>query len=52
MSASECEKRAAGTHDAALKQSYTSLAKEWRDAANQVEHLESKMEALGDGKIT
>jgi len=26
--------------------SYASLAKEWRDVAIQIEHLESQMEAL------
>jgi len=46
MSAGECEKRAAGTNDPALKQSYTALAKEWRDVAIQVEHLENQMDAL------
>jgi hypothetical protein len=43
----EClEKRASRTDDPALKQSYASLAKEWRDVATQVESLESQMEAL------
>jgi len=46
MSAGECEKRAASTNDPALKQSYTALAKEWRDVAIQVEHLENQMDAL------
>ena len=50
MSAVECEKRAAGTTDPALKHSYTSLAKKWRDVAIQVERLESQMEALGAHK--
>jgi hypothetical protein len=50
MSAGECEKRAASTNDPALKQSYTSLAKEWRDVAVQVERLESQMEELGAHK--
>jgi hypothetical protein len=46
MSADECEKRAAGTNDPALKQSYVPLAKEWWNIAIQLEHLESQMEAL------
>ena len=46
ISADECEKRAAVTSDPALKQSYASLAKEWRDIAIQLERLESQMEAL------
>jgi hypothetical protein len=37
---------AAVTNDPALKQSYASLAKEWRDIAIQLERLESQMEAL------
>ena len=43
MSAVECEKRAADTNDPALKQSYESLAKEWRAVAIEVERLESQV---------
>jgi hypothetical protein len=46
MSAVECEKRVARTDDPSVKHSYESLAKEWRDVAIQIEHLESQMEAL------
>src|SRR5215469_1575476 len=46
ISADECEKRAAVTRDPTPKQSYASLAKEWRDIAIQLERLESQMEAL------
>ena len=46
ISAGECEKRSAATNDPALEQSYKSLAKEWRDVAIQIEHLESQMAAL------
>ena len=46
MSAVECEKRAGDTNDPAFKQSYESLAKEWRAVAIQIERLESQMETL------
>jgi len=42
ISADECEKRAAVTSDPALKQSYASLAKEWRISRSNSNALKAK----------
>lgn len=40
MNAAEWEKRADSTNESALKRSYQSLARQWRDLAHQIDDLE------------